>query len=265
MHSILVHGHDDPGMDDRIEVALDLARAVGGHVTVLQVTPTQDYVAMDPFGGSYVMAESIAQLNASEAEFAARMEAHLDHEDVPWSYEAVDGGVLASLTDPRHLADVIVVSGGAGQQDTHLSVASVVTAGQTPVLVVPLGVRRLVMPGPAVVAWNGSREAVRALQCAVPVLKCASSIHIVTVGENPAEAPAERAAAYLGHIGLKPELILRARNGSVADTMRGILKEVDAGLLVMGAFGHSQFREALFGGVTVSFLDDLPLPILMAR
>ncbi|WP_367118802.1 universal stress protein [Mesorhizobium sp.] len=54
-------------------------------------------------------------------------------------------------------------------------------------------------------------------------------------------------------------------NHSVVDVLRRHAVDIAADLMVMGAYGHSRLRERIFGGVTISMLEDPPMPILMAR
>ena len=63
MKSILLHVQDDPSLDRRLDAALALARACGGHLGCLHVTPVEAYVAMDSFGGVFVMQEMLTAID----------------------------------------------------------------------------------------------------------------------------------------------------------------------------------------------------------
>src|SRR3546814_2160706 len=66
MKSVLLHINRDSGQKSRLQAALDLVRAQEGHLTCVQVTPIQQYVAMDPFGGSFVLPANLEELRAEE-------------------------------------------------------------------------------------------------------------------------------------------------------------------------------------------------------
>jgi nucleotide-binding universal stress UspA family protein len=264
MRNILVQAANDTAMDARLETGLAVARALDAHLSLLHVTPVDAYVVMDPFGGSFLMADAVAKLHAEAKALEAKLTTKLTAEAVRWDWRAIDGPVGPAFSNPRQLADLIILSIGETGFD-RAPVGDIVLSGDTPVLVTPANLTSFDPFGPAVVAWNGSREAANALRAAVPLLRCASAVTIISVGSDPANAPAEDAAAYLSRAGIKPEIALIAREGDVAETMRRALIHHDAELLVMGAYGKSRLREAVFGGVTASFIASTPVPILMAH
>lgn len=264
MRNILVQAAGDPAMDARLEAGLALARALDAHLSLLHVTPVDAYVVMDPFGGSYLMADAVAKLRAESDGLETRLSARLTSEGVRWDWRAIDGPVGPAFADPRQLADLIVLSVGETGFD-RAPVGEILVSSETPVLVTPQTLTSFDPFGPAVVAWNGSREAANALRAAVPLLQRASAVTIISIGSNPTDAPAEDAAAYLSRAGIKPEIALVVREGDVAATMRASLERHEAGLLVMGAYGKSRLREAMFGGVTASFIAETSVPILMAH
>lgn len=264
MRNILVQAAGDPAMEARMEAGLALARALDAHLSLLHVTPVDAYVVMDPFGGSYLMADAVANLRVEADALKARLTAQLTSEGVRWDWRAIDGPVGAAFADARQLADLIILSVGETGFD-RAPVGEILIGSETPVLVTPPTLKAFDPFGPAVVAWNGSREAANALRAAIPLLVHASAVTIISIGSNPADAPAEDAAAYLSRAGIKPEIALVAREGDIAATMRREIARHDAGLLVMGAYGKSRWREAMFGGVTAAFIEQTPVPILMAH
>jgi nucleotide-binding universal stress UspA family protein len=120
-----------------------------------------------------------------------------------------------------------------------------------------------------VIAWDLSAPAGRAVGDALPMLKRAQTVHIVTVrGEKEIASPTPAASlvAYLAAHNVEAV----AREAAVEGTHigRAILdaaREVHADLLVMGAFGHSRLQEFVFGGATREVLDGTPIPLLMSH
>src|SRR3546814_18931738 len=81
MKSVLLHINRDSGQKSRLQAALDLVRAQEGHLTCVQVTPIQQYVAMDPFGGSFVLPANLEELRAEEGLFREQTEESLRSEE----------------------------------------------------------------------------------------------------------------------------------------------------------------------------------------
>ena len=91
MKSILLYANDDPGLESRLQAALDVVRATGGHLSCLHATPYQLFITGDPFGGMYASATVVEQLGKAEAEQRQRVEARLSREGVSWDWVQVDG------------------------------------------------------------------------------------------------------------------------------------------------------------------------------
>jgi nucleotide-binding universal stress UspA family protein len=147
----------------------------------------------------------------------------------------------------------------------------VILSCSRPVLVVPYAGRRPDRLGDNVlVAWNGSREAGRAVQEALPLMSTSSVVTVLLV--NPEEDAdidlAEDLVAHLERHGLHAKMqVIRhdLTTLAVSDTILTQVSELDADLLVMGAYSHSRFREVILGGVTRDILRDMNLPVLMAH
>lgn len=269
--SVLLHIQDDDGLEARLQVALAIVRASGGHLACLQVTPVNALGGFEAFGGGYVMADIIKELDQREAALRARIEARLVNEGVAWSYEQQVAVPGAALVDAGALADLVVVGRLAHRQSavqltgSDLSVA--LQATHTPLLVCPEELVHFDPLGSAVVAWNGSFEAANALRAALPLLKQASAVHIITVDDDKHyDFPPLGASEYLSRHGVHAELVRESKGTlSVEDRIVASAKGLGAAYLVMGAYGHSRAREFLFGGVTRSLLKECPLPLILSR
>lgn len=140
-----------------------------------------------------------------------------------------------------------------------------------PLLLVPEGSSPTLKPKRVLVAWDSRIEASRAVRESLEMLIGAEDVRLVLVDpvqgeEYHGEEPGADAAAYLARHGVKLTIDRLPRmNRSVADALRQHAQDTATELMVMGAYGHSRFRERLFGGVTKSMLDKSSVPILMAR
>ncbi len=121
------------------------------------------------------------------------------------------------------------------------------------------------------VAWDGSREAARAVNDALPLLVDADSVVIALVqhGREIAggtEMPGANIAAHLAHHGCKVEVDVTRNAGiGIGDTILSRCADISADLLVMGAYGHTRFREMVLGGVTRHILKHMTVPTLLSH
>lgn len=150
-------------------------------------------------------------------------------------------------------------------------VPRIAVAAGRPVMVVPVNVPLATIPETVIIGWNGSREAARALFDSLPFLERARTIHVVLV-DPPAEGsgsetwPGGALADALDLHGIK--VVVTPVKGSGETAGQILLKEaVDAaaGLLVIGAYGHSRLSEFILGGVTRTVLRDMKGPVLLSH
>jgi nucleotide-binding universal stress UspA family protein len=269
MKAVLLYANDDSGLNNRLEAALDIVREFDGHLLCLQVTPYDSFIMGDAFGGVYAMPSVIASVQEAEDKHQAKLEAKLRSEGVTWDWIHFDGQPAMMVVDRSRLSDVIVVTlptEGVDYDGPGAMAADVALHARTPVLAVPSGKLGLNLVGPAVVAWNGSQESCNALRLTLGMLKEASVVHIVTVADEENEFPSTSAAKYLARHGVKAELHNWPREGrSIAAALIDAANVLSASYVVMGAYGHSRFRETMLGGVTRDMLRHSPLPLLLAH
>lgn len=121
----------------------------------------------------------------------------------------------------------------------------------------------------AVIAWDMSPQAARAVGDALPLLKRATAVHVLVVrGEKtiPSANPAAPLINYLAAhaiVAVPDEFDVQGQ--SIGQALLGRAREHGADLVVMGAFGHSRLKEFILGGATKDVLDSSPLPILMSH
>lgn len=273
MKNLLLLAHDDEGQEARLQVAIDLTRRFNGHLTCLDVIVPPPAIVDDSVGTSIantLLADEIDRETANRT----RTEARLAHEDISWDWREATGELASCLRSASQFADLIVVNKQLEDYPytNMLGVASeVIVTSEKPVLAVPQHVARY-DGGCAVVAWNGSDSATRALRAAIPLLKIAERVFLVEVaddddkGDDDGDNSAEEAARYLSRHGI------HARIERVAPLPSGIGRTLideagrhGAGLVVVGGYGHSRLREALFGGVTRELLTHSPYPLLLSH
>jgi nucleotide-binding universal stress UspA family protein len=136
-----------------------------------------------------------------------------------------------------------------------------------PVLMVPETTAQL--PSRVSIGWDGSAQAVRAIAGALPILRGADDVFVVTVtGEKDVSSrtPNAMMVEYLQWHGIRSKALeLHADRGDVLVRLELFCQEEEIGFMVTGAYAHSRVKEAIFGGVTRSILDRCTMPVLMAN
>ena len=259
MRSILCPADAASTLDDRVETALALARAVKGHVTFQIATPFAQMALWEPFGGAALSAAAINEVREADEKLVADINTRLGRQDVPFDVEVVDEGRIAGVAASARFTDVIVAS----LDDPALE--EIALGVHCPVIAVPKGVPLLAFDAPVLVAWDGGHESANALRAALPLLRMASAVHILTVREKSDDFPASDAASYLSRHDIHAEVHEVEPNGTIAFTIEDTARKLGAGMIVMGVFGKSRLRELLLGGVSRHMLDRSLVPLLLAH
>ena len=209
MKNVLVLLHDDEGQEARLQIALDLTRALSGHLMCLDVivppAAMGDY--FETSGGALMMEYT----RERESENKTSIEGRLRHEDVPWSMIEKIGAPGTELRNAADLADVIVVSipGDEPEGEFQRIAGEVAVKSDRPVIAVPSVCRGINLAGNVLVGWNGSHEASEALRQAVPLLQIAASVTLLDVNHPTRDFSVDEAASYLSRHGISAEIMTR--------------------------------------------------------
>ena len=136
-----------------------------------------------------------------------------------------------------------------------------------PVLVVPNGYEAPGLAEHALVAWDGKRSAARAVGDAMSILEEKAKVTVLTIGRSaPATVPGGGIVTALQRHGINAGHLHRHREGkTVAETIESVADEIDARLIIMGAYEHSKFAQDIFGGVTNEVLKTARVPVFLAH
>lgn len=258
---------------DRMALCADLARTFDAHLTVAALGYDPD-IPPSPFPSGFddayanMIADSHKETEKRAAEIAKGMEVEGIRVDV-LPLTATYSMIGNRFTRLARFADLAVFDAPyqtGDQRSPHEFFEATVLGTDTPALVCPAATTTLA-PKTVLVAWNDSREALRAVRGALPFLRRAEEIEIVVIGPRESSlAPAEELAVMLARQGAGTDITSLAREAdSVPDLLRQRVKDLGAGMLVMGAYGHSRFREYLMGGVSRNLLSDPPVPLLVGH
>lgn len=254
--------------------ARDLANALTAHLDVhcLGIDPTR-YEAL-PAGSAIVLDEGRASAAEQAQELADKAQAMFSPQDARVSIEKT---VLAQLALDRHVARAgryadLAVVGRPYADDTPPVNAIIFEAllfgARAPVIMCPT--QNMPSFRSVAVAWNETDESLSAIRKAMPLLMTADHVDVVMI-DPPSRSP-ERSdpggavALMLSRHGVKCEVsVLSKTLPRVSDVLLRFTKDRQSDLLVMGAYGHSRFREALIGGATRDILEEAELPVFMAH
>lgn len=114
------------------------------------------------------------------------------------------------------------------------------------------------------VAWNDSREGVRALHDSIPFLARADEVVIASVDGALADVDAVCEHVKQHGVTAKPAA-LSSRGNAVEDVLLAQSVAMKADLVVLGAYGHSRMREFVLGGVTRTLLGETTTPLLISH
>jgi len=240
-----------------IAAAVAVAEPFGAEVVCVHAPP--DVADLIPWMGDGFMggvqASAVDAIRDAASEGAKAAQALVD--SVPYakkSFRTLTSPVWAALALQGRLSDVVVFEDGAAKGRGPLAEVfqQIVADEQRPTLVARPGFK---VGGIVAVAWDGGKEASRAVRTAIPLLEKASKVVILTA---PAAASRQfdptGLQAYLDARGLKSEIQTLDGAGDAAPRLLKTAVEIGADLLVAGAFGHPRLQEFVFGGATRIFL-----------
>jgi len=263
--------------DAPLKQAAALASAYDGHAEALCLGVDRTQTGYYYAGASaLVLQETLNRARSEAAEILQHANEVLGASGALWSAE--DG--VAQIADlGRHIAfrarfaDLTVLPRPYGKDkgpELEAVVEAALFEGRTPVLVVPDDYQAKADFNSIVVGWNDSLEAMTAIRQALPLLKAAGLVRIVII-DPPSHGP-DRSdpggmlSQMLARHGVKCEIdVLSKSMNRVSDVMNRHINDIGADLLVMGAYGHSRFREAILGGATRNMLEQSLVPVFMAH
>lgn len=205
-------------------------------------------------GGVQATAVESIRLAAQEGEAAARAAC----EASPYSrksFVALKSPVWSGLAMEGRLSDVLVFDDAAARGKGSLAEAfqQIVASEQRPTVVARPGLR---VGGVVAVAWDGGKEASRAMRTSLPLLQKAARVIVLTAPTSSSrKCDPPRLQAFLSARGVASEVEVLSAGGEAAPALIAAANAASADILVAGAFGHPRLREFIFGGATRTFLN----------
>ena len=275
--NLLLHLDHSSGCKNRLELAFALAKKYDALITGLFVVP--DYVVP-----SYVEAQISVDLITDVTEKAlaragdtlAEYRKLADDAGVRMDAHVLEGQVIPILREHSKYSDLLILGQDNPDDPDNASYGladALLFEGACACIMVPHS-GKLATPGKRVLlTWNASRESARALREALPILAAAEDV--VVLSSEPDDADTEIARGHphadeLAHF-LESHGIKSISSGiadldiSTSDAILGQAAEMNADLIVMGAYGHARLREIILGGVTRDLLKQSTVPLFLAH
>ena len=270
---LLVIVDNDPACPARVDVARRLAEAHEAHLTGLHIMPRPI-----PIYTEIALPESIETMQRRDLEVAAAHAAALFEErtrgtGAPTEWRVAEGNVLEAATVHARCVDLTILGQGRdlGQASADLASlpADLVLAVGRPILVVPQYGTFPTVGVHVLVAWNGSREATRAAHDALPLLRRARKVIVLSIdpeGTGAPRVPGADIALHLARHGVPAHTaVLPGADIAVGDLLLSYAADHDIDLIVMGAYGHTRLREVILGGATRHLLQTMTVPVFMSH
>ncbi len=263
--------------------AIHFAKSSNAHVEALLVQA--DPAETPPFIGGPLMPDALAAVLKSQADLAAleehyarrtveeacaatgavRVEKPEKSDRVTVSLRRALGGMAHLLSYEATLCDLVVFGAGDGfgTAETNRAIRDVLISSHRPVVVaceLPARIRKIA------IAWDGSATSARAIREAVPFLRCAESVDVITVQSDDQEVLQGQLGWYLARNRIAAEVrIIEKASRSTGEVLLAEATQGRYDLMVLGGFGHRPAGEALFGGITRTFLRHAPTSILLTH
>ncbi|MBA3908433.1 MAG: universal stress protein [Rhodobacter sp.] len=267
------------GLPPAVSAAAQIAIRSDAHLDALALGVDRTQIGYSYVGSGAVMIAAAMERAEEEARASEKALNAAIAAQPPGLRVAVESAVtqLGALTDVvaarARYADLVVLPLPYGQNrgvEDEAVIEAALFEGMAPVLVVPDKGMASADPRRVVVAWNQTRESLVAARRAMPFLRRAENVTILVI-DPPTHGP-ERSdpggllCQLLVRHGVRAEVTVLARTlPRVSDVMVRHLRESNADLLVMGAYGHSRFREAILGGATRDMLERAEIPVFLAH
>ena len=271
MRDILVVIDNEAGVARRLGPVAALAKRADIRITGMYVTgvpASRAFADLDGWAQLYDAYITVQRTDALRAERA--FHAELARLGLAGDWHCRESDMTEGVIAMARLFDVVVM----GQTDPDalpnaLRPGEVVLAAGRPALIIPYAGPVAEIGRRVLVAWNGTREAARALHDAMSLIEAAEAVTVLEIDPEESLDPELRAShvvAALARRGVTAKVETAASAGvPIADVILSAAADATADLVVMGAWGHSRLREYVMGGASRGIFQEMTVPVLMSH
>ncbi|MHB1109991.1 MAG: universal stress protein [Devosia sp.] len=266
--------YPDPTPKAGLRRALDLVATLTGRLTALvhevDIPPLHNILAEIVLDVSAMAAEAEARSRERGGEIVGELKHLAEYFRLPFEAktlrcrpeEAADRIAVAARTH-----DITLMVPGQQSPEQHNVAEAVIFGAGGPAILFPEHETPAHLKA-VVIAWDGSRAAARAVRDALPLLAHTKDVCVATFGDDKPQAASGLAELrfLLGNHGVQTRHVEGIKgNAAIGHALQDFALAQDAGLLVMGAYGHNRMQEFILGGATRAVLRHVRLPVLMSH
>ncbi len=272
---IVLHMSSKGRSAERLKAGLQIAQTFDAHLTAVHVI---EELVIPSYAQAQIPTQVLREQRKSEARRTKQVEKAFKKSakaaGVAYEWRAMEGDPVEALSLNARYADLVIAGQPKDREtdkvDVQISEHLALESGR-PVLVIPYIGTGKTLGKRIIVAWSGSREAVRAVSDAMPFLRRAREVVVLAI--NPkggpgghGEVPAADISLHLARHGVNADAQdITTDDIEVGDILLSRAADEGADMVVMGAYGHSRFRELILGGATRHLLQHMTVPILMSH
>ena len=269
---VQVHLASDTACKKRLQIAVNIANNFDAYLTAVHIRRSFSL----PAEITAPMSEGVLTLHREildeqEAKCRAMFDASVKHSSVKSRCQLLVGSPSNHLINEALHADLVILGQPDPKDAWSLNdgmVDEIIMSAGRPCLLVPHHFSGDDFGKSPLIAWDRSREASRAVHDALPLLKQAGQATILLVEPEEVDGPFSDfpIADHLARHDIKVEVeVVRGPLKNTGGTILTYAESCNHDLLVMGAYGHSRWREIVLGGVTRTILKEMKAPVLMSH
>ncbi len=277
--TILVHVDGSRQVNRRIQIAASLAALYDAHLVGVALTGVPpllfDPLMLNPVDPAFEPLLKVPRQRAADALANFESIARMIHPG-PIETRLEENESALGISLQARYCDLVVLGQFDPDETAPSTTAdfaeSVILECGVPVLMIPFASAVESTGRRALVSWNASKQAVRAVHYALPMLQRAAQVDVAVF--DPEELPAAYRAVpdkdivdWLARHGIAARVTRQVTTDDIkiGAALLSLATDLGSDLLVMGCYGHTRFREILLGGVSREILRSMTLPVLMAH
>lgn len=275
IETIMVHLELERPNEGLLALATDLATRLGAaHLIGIAGCQPIQLVYADTYASGDIMAadrdEIEAELKKVEQRFRETCKGKIKR--LEWRSNVTCGPLADYIASEARAADLVItgpdIGGSIFDHARQVRIADLVFQAGRPVLIVPKVCTHLDLSR-VLIGWKETPECRRAAAGALPLLKLAGRVSVVTIASEEelvlAEGQVKDIVEWLLRHGVKADRDVIAHKGDDVERFARLVQEKSPGLVVAGAYGHSRLREWALGGVTGDYLINPDRPVLLSH
>ncbi len=267
--TILVPICHDPGADQRIDFAIELALKHHAHIQALHVlTPAREMFKVVPVQtySAEIFDQYEKNLLLEAKAYRDKYEKKLNASGVRYDWCQSQGDLVTTLNHYSRTADITILTQKESSIYDIMSIMHdfIIESGM-PVIVIPSAEVKADFQN-ILIAWDGGQHCAKAVHNALPLLKEAKTVTVLTITQDDKTTiPEADICVKLVRHGINAEALTLNDSVKVETRILKTAQSLEADLIIAGAWGHRRIREIIFGGVTKTLLSNQKYPLFLSH